>query len=53
MFREVDTIPAAAVNLMAVLQELSPIVQIQAAQVQAQAAVQVQAAALPAVDLPL
>ena len=51
MFQEVDTTPAAVVNLMEALLELSPTAQTQT--VPAQAAVQVQAAALPAVDLPL
>ena len=54
MFQEVDTIPAAVVNLMEALLELSPTAQTQAAvQVPAQAAVQVPAVVLPAVDLPL
>ena len=54
MFQEVDTIPAAVVNLMEALLELSPTAQTQTVPVQvpAQAAVQVLAAALPAVDLP-
>ena len=55
MFQEVDTTPAAVVNLMEALLELSPTAQTQTVPVQvpAQAAVQVLAAALPAVDLPL
>jgi hypothetical protein len=53
IFQEVDTTPAAVENLIAAPPELSPIVQILVARVQAPAAVQVPAAVPPAVDLPL